>query len=792
MKRKLQILLMALYTTIFKKLFKGQSVNIKDSFQVNQRDISSFFNAPIIFSVNIIFNRKSFIAAITFVKSKILDSFSNVFKYFFVFNIHTANRDKTIICFYGIYYAILRECFSNHRIMKLFFILIVLFPFIGFAQPYETNPDFNRTRNWHFGHGAGLRFDPDSIYQVQTSIHTDEAAAVHTSKDGDLLLYSNGESIWNAEHQVIHNGNLLLGHHSSNLGSVFVFHENNPDSIYLFNTYYNISTTKEFSVNLIVREADTFRVVYKDSVLMYSVCEPIAVVKANNGKDIWITVHEFGANNLYSYLLTSQGVVPCPVVSKSFSIPFGSPQAAYFDMVFSVDGKHLIKSNTNLSSPIINRIELYSFNNLKGIFEFVKSFDSMESPYTGLNFLKNNNNILVVQRDLGVKIYDYIINIQFVKTLSTSGFLSGIQNTTYGDNMLWISSSSYNLAMIINSDSISLREDTILLDKNPRFDFPNFNRSYYHTPSVDFAYDLNCISNIIQFYGQDTFNSNSHNWLFTKQGVTPITNNTKEPLIQFEDTGTYEVRYIASNGSRTDTVVKKVEVLPKIEKYFLGNDTGWCELLGSSIAINAPIGMLCYEWNTGESTPNINADTTGVYLCKITTPNFCVIYDMIKVSVDTIPSIPSIFKDNDTLKTNAIADRYQWLKDGSPTGTNSQRLDLNDTGVYSLKIISNGGCYAISDTIHIPDTSTNSIYLIELKGIKIYPNPFNNTIFIESTLEIKEVRIINTLGQLVYLNNIPSQLKDIETTSLENGFYIVILRDSNQNIYTYKLIKQKE
>src|SRR5690606_7951032 len=69
----------------------------------------------------------------------------------------------------------------------LIVVLVLLIPnAILNAQPYETNPDFNRTRNWHFGHGVGLRFDPDTVYNVPTSIHTDEAAAVYSDENGNM------------------------------------------------------------------------------------------------------------------------------------------------------------------------------------------------------------------------------------------------------------------------------------------------------------------------------------------------------------------------------------------------------------------------------------------------------------------------------------------------------------------------------------------------------------------------------------------------------------------------------
>ncbi|MCZ2129282.1 MAG: hypothetical protein LC109_03345, partial [Bacteroidia bacterium] len=353
------------------------------------------------------------------------------------------------------------------------------------------------TRNWHFGDGVGLRFDPDTIYKVQTSIQTHEAAAVHTDQDGNLLLYSNGETIWNANHEIIHNGNLALGHHSSNLGSVFVFHEDNPDSIYLFNTYYNISTTKEFSVNLIVREADTFRVAYKDSVLMYSVCEPIAVVKADNGRDIWVVVHEFGANNLYSYLLTSQGIVSCPVVSKSFSTPFGSPQAAFFTMVFSSDGSYMAKVNTNQTFPLIKRVETYRFHSGNGKFDFLYSLDSLAQLTTGLCFNKDNSYLFVTERDddlLSFKFNpnDSLSTINSKNKIALSGLKSKLQQMPYNYGVALMRRRPDDVSFIdfiVNDDldTIKVLEEKIDLNATMNYVFPNFNQSYFYTPPINFT-----------------------------------------------------------------------------------------------------------------------------------------------------------------------------------------------------------------------------------------------------------------------------------------------------------------
>jgi hypothetical protein len=717
--------------------------------------------------------------------------------------------------------------------MKSFYsIFLLLFTIVvAHAQPYETNPDFNRTRNWHFGHGVGLRFDPDTIYEVPTSINTHEAAAVHSDADGNLLLYSNGEKIWDANHQVIHNGYLALGHNSSRMGSVFVYHEDNPDSIYLFNTYYNLSTTKEFSVNLIVKEADTFRIVYKDSVLMYSVCEPIAVVKADNRRDVWVIVQEFGANNLYSYMLTAHGIIPCPVVSKSYSTPFGSPHAAFFNFAFSSDGKYLLKTNTNLFPIADIKVELYKFDNNTGFLNYMFGFSNLSYPVFGISFSHNNSNIYIVERD------SHLIRCNFnpLDSISTISSMKKVfineenkaelQKFTYKNSIGLSIGLLTELPFILNSndtDTLYLKRGEIGLTNGLTYvGLPNFNQSFYFSPSINFSLKLDCVLNTIQFYGQDTFNAINHSWLITKQSAIPITADTKAPLIKFEDTGTYQVRYIASNVSRSDTVIKTIEILPKIGKNFLGNDTGWCNVTGTPIVLQAPTGMHCYEWSTGETSSQISADTVGVYVAKITTPNFCVIYDTIKVSVDTVETVVSDFLGEDkiwcenidtvvTLKALDNYANYKWSNN-----LTSQEIIVSEEGIYIVEAFkrnqcfSGGNLYAL-DTIEItllnaPNKPTlnrvddslytnvsgykyewyhNNSLLNDTNSYLILPDTgfyflkvinSNNCVNYSDTLHVATLGIDNPLFNRIKIY--PNPTKGVFTVDILNGEYLFVIKD---------------
>lgn len=685
---------------------------------------------------------------------------------------------------------------------KLYSILsLLLISVVAHAQPYETNPDFNRTRNWLFGDKIGLHFSPDTIIFTGSEMPPTEACAVLSDKEGNLLLYSNGEKIWDANHKVIHNGNLSLGNISSRMGAVFIFHEETPNNIYLLNTNEALSSNKELSINLIIKEADTFRVVYKDSVLQTNVCEAIAVVKSSNGSDAWIVTQEFNGSTFIAYRLTKTGLIYCPIFSNTKSYVGGHNTAALSAMKFSVDGKYLIKSNTLVPTPT-KTIELYKFDNEKGTFDFLYSLDSFKSAVHGLNFSKSLNNLYVIERDHFVNIFSFNPEDSSYTANSKRQFqLNGyqhlgmfkyeIQNLTYSENLaLAVLDSAYLPIFEDNEiiDSINAIDKGIYLEgRSATLGLPNFNQSYFYTPSINFTFKLNCITNTMQFNGQDTFQANTHNWVICKQGNSVITADTKAPLIEFADSGTYNVRYIATIGSRSDTVTKEITILPKINQNFLGNDTGWCDQLGASLTLQAPSGMHCYEWSNGSTSNEIIVDTTGSYFVKITTPNFCVLHDTINITIDLTPEKPIIYQNHDTLKTDAIARGYQWYRNNQPIGANNSYLKIYDTGIYYLSITSNTGCLSQSDTLLVYRVGTKAI---EILDYKVYPNPFNDEFVIEMK-EKSEIQITayNSIGQEVFTAITNDNLFKINTSQWNQGVYFMEITQSNGIKQVIKLIK---
>ncbi|RPD43775.1 hypothetical protein DNI29_23230, partial [Hymenobacter sediminis] len=84
------------------------------------------------------------------------------------------------------------------------------------ARSPECAADEKFANTWYFGFKAGLDFNQasaDSLPKVLTDGAMDAPAGsgVMSDKDGKILFYSNGETVWNGDGTVMTNGTGLAG-----------------------------------------------------------------------------------------------------------------------------------------------------------------------------------------------------------------------------------------------------------------------------------------------------------------------------------------------------------------------------------------------------------------------------------------------------------------------------------------------------------------------------------------------------------------------------------------------------
>jgi hypothetical protein len=108
-----------------------------------------------------------------------------------------------------------------------------------------------------------------------------------------------------------------------------------------------------------------------------------------------------------------------------------------------------------------------------------------------------------------------------------------------------------------------------------------------------------------------------------------------------------------------------------------------------------------YSWNTGDTTRNITADTTGTYWVQYTDTSGC------RVNSDTITvnaffqsglisaNGPVSFCDGDSVIIGALSgNNYNWSN-----GDTTQIITADSSGSYWVQYIDTNGCGVLSDTI---------------------------------------------------------------------------------------------
>ena len=273
--------------------------------------------------------------------------------------------------------------------MKKYFLILLLIPNCLVAQ--------FRGSNWCFPDSAMIHFDGTNAPTIFSSvIHntTDwnpnfttigtgvflEAAATISSENGNLLCYSNGETIWNKNHEVMLNGNSLQCDYSTTNGVLILPYPEN-DSLYEIIYTNDIDGGLSFSkVNMNLDGGLGAVIPTEKNIPLISdtlICEKLCAVRHGNGRDWWIVVHN-SVNTFYKFLLTPSGIFS--VQSQSIGIPQQNNSLfGISEMLFSKDGSTLGFVNLRFA-------ETFSFNRCTGQFSNEIILDSVSMQGTWLDY----------------------------------------------------------------------------------------------------------------------------------------------------------------------------------------------------------------------------------------------------------------------------------------------------------------------------------------------------------------------------------------------------------------------
>ncbi len=116
---------------------------------------------------------------------------------------------------------------------KLFIIVLLLLGYFGNSQ----NPDLKRTFNWDFGYNVSFSYLSGVLSSSNnTAINAEEGCASISDTCGNLLFYTDGDSVWNSLNNVILNGTGIGGCFSSTQAAIIVPLPLNDSLFYIFTT----------------------------------------------------------------------------------------------------------------------------------------------------------------------------------------------------------------------------------------------------------------------------------------------------------------------------------------------------------------------------------------------------------------------------------------------------------------------------------------------------------------------------------------------------------------------------
>jgi len=178
--------------------------------------------------------------------------------------------------------------------------------------------------------------------------------------------------------------------------------------------------------------------------------------------------------------------------------------------------------------------------------------------------------------------------------------------------------------------------------------------------------------------------------------------------------GNYAVVITNSNGCSATSAATNVSVTAiPVATVSAQGATTFCA--GGSVLLSANSGAgLTYQWSnngtplSGATSANYTATTSGIYTVRVNNGSCVGTSDPVTVTVTSLPvatitaaGATSFCTGGSVVLTASSAASYNWFRNGSALGVNSQTYTATNSGNYTVEITNANGCSAISSGVSV-------------------------------------------------------------------------------------------
>jgi gliding motility-associated-like protein len=668
---------------------------------------------------------------------------------------------------------------------------------------------------WTFGYNCKVDFSgavPNGM-TTSASYSNEQCATVSDEASGQLLFYTDGQKVWNANNQTMPNGLNLFGGAflSCTQGPVIVPFPDDPTKYYIFtmdDLEYDVPqldnglryTVVDMTLNSGLGDVDPLQ---KNIFLTDFLSEKMTVVRSEAIRGYWVIVHKKESDQFLAYKVDGCGVDPNPVSSNVGTVLLGAN--SNFDARMPFYGS--MKANNTgdrIAMPIDDSklIDFYSFDNATGILSNALTIEVTDntpgSPIRkyGCSFSPDGskfyytNNISVFQVDLTN--YDSL-SIANSHTLIATPAFPTFQIEEAIDGKLYVAIGGSNVLDAINSPnnpgaSCGYVSNAVSLNGMCLLGLPaKVHERNFSSPAISFLPDL-CLQSNISFSIASTSPINQISWDFGDPNSGP--NNTADsinPTHLFSAAGNYTVTAIIEFDCYTDTVEQFLTITAPYQIAI--EETITDVLCGSafgsiSTTVSGGTGPYTYSWTpNGESTSSLNDLTAGTYALTVTDDAGCSVSESYTIAnsttlpVTVTPTTATIEPGDSVQLLAAGAPNYFWSNSGtlSCSDCSSPIASPTSTTTYTVTGTDDFGCIETAQAIIIVEIDCDELFVPTVFSPNGEGPETNNQLCIFGNC-ISEVRyeVYNRWGEAVFSTTDESKCWDgtYKGEPLQTGIYM--------------------
>ncbi len=559
--------------------------------------------------------------------------------------------------------------------------------------------------NWYFGQRAAIEFNGVNgapVARLGSQIITQEGNATISDNNGNLLFYTDGITVWNANNIVMTNGTGLQGNFSATQSAIIVPKPGSSNNYYIFTVPATNST-----VGLRYSEVDMSQSGGLGAVLTTNkntqvtptgvgVREKVTAVAHANGTDFWVITQRSSVGTYYAYRVSSAGVNTTGTTS---TINVGSNTSYIGYLKASPSGDKLVNMQYNSSELVF-----MDFNSSTGAITNPFLVTGTQSPYGG-DFSPDETKFYTGSRN---QIYQYDITTYNAAAITASrttiythstGTMWALQLGPDG-KIYCVNYGQTALSQIPNPNItgtgcgftynyLNLISTTGAVQG--RLGLPTFIQSFFARSSL--AIRDTCLGDTTTFTLGNNPQIDSVLWNFGDTMSGALNTDTAESSSHiYSDTGTYyisvRVRLVnANNLVSIDTLYDTIRIHhpPIID---LGNDTILCK--GDSLDFTINTDLYEHMWLDSSDGEKLYVDTAGEYWIRA--ENICGIdYDTMRVD--------SLWPDTVNLGPDTV-------------------LCLGDTMEFDVETVAGTGyLWDSGDTTSFFSTDTSGFVSVQLSNV---------------------------------------------------------------------------